>query len=152
MSPPHTPEMLDSPEESCLQMPGWSCCLAQSVPWLLASFESDPTQLTPTSWVRKGVPSTSDSHSALHFGTTVFMVLPTPMCPSKDSFSIKLKAVCPPPAWLALHPARWFPSFSSLQLEMGLLHPWLLFCFIVFDAMTHVERIVSPKPSVLCRQ
>lgn len=99
MSPPHTPEMLDSPEESCLQMPGWSCCLAQSVPWLLASFESDPTQLTPTSWVRKGVPSTSDSHSALHFGTTVFMVLPTPMCPSKDPFSVKLKAGCPPPAW-----------------------------------------------------
>lgn len=52
---------------------------------------------------------------------------------------------------VALHPARWFPSFSSLQLEMGLLL-WLLLCFIVFDAMTHVERIVSQKPSVLCRQ
>lgn len=52
---------------------------------------------------------------------------------------------------VALHPAQWFLSFSSLQLEMGLLL-WLLFCFIVFDAMTHVERIVSQKPSVLCRQ
>lgn len=76
------------------------------------------------------------SLSALHFGTTVFMVLPTPMCPSKDPFSVKLKAVCPPPAWWlstllsgsfhsALFSWRWGFSCGCFSVSLFLML-WLM--------------------------
>lgn len=113
-------------------------------------FESDLTQLIPTCWVRKGVSSTSDSHSALHLRTS-FLGTSNPNVSFQGPVQHQTEGSVSTSSMVTLHPALWFPSFSSLQLEMGLLL-WLLFCFIVFDAMTHVKCIVSQEPSVLGRQ
>lgn len=97
-----------------LRMSDWSCCLAQSVPWLLAPFESDPTQLTHLLGKKR---------CAFHFWLS--------LCPEPQDYSFhdisypyvsfqgpvqhQTEGSASSSIMVALQPARWFPSFSSLQ-------------------------------------
>lgn len=71
------------------------------------------------------------------------MVFPAQMCPLEDPLSIKLKERTSPPARVS-PTVQLLPSFSSHQLEIGLLW-WLL--FIVFVANTHVDLYCESKLS-----